>query len=242
VEDIREPDNDDESIWRVDGPNDLTKDQSHPDVNEENSDQSTSYPGRGFDQDNSKTKYPYRDDRPNTHNSAQPNPWHVTLLHLLQKAPSRLFRAGGRVKVAATSEEILAGLDPDFQERAQACTVTLKRADIRNLRWIFVVNCGHKDWASKIKAVRGKGNITDFNKLDLQITCSCPAWRWLGPEFHAKGDHYIDGKPRGTASPPNIRDPERDNFVCKHVAAVLAFTRGWKVPVKVIRKPRPKKK
>jgi hypothetical protein len=53
----------------------------------------------------------------------------------------------------------------------------------------------------------------------------------LGPEHHAKSEGYLDGRPKGTASSPDIKDPERQNRVCKHVAAVLSFIRGWDVPL-----------
>jgi hypothetical protein len=111
----------------------------------------------------------------------------------------------------------------------------LKRADIANLRWIFSVDCGNGPKVVKLSAIR-KGNITKFSKLELELSCSCPAWRWLGPEFHAKGEDFLLGKPIGTASTPDIRDPERDNRVCKHVAAALSVARGWEIPKQKKRK------
>lgn len=174
-----------------------------------------------------KTKYPYRDGIPNTHNASVE---FVRALYDLETAPTRLFHAAGDVRVASTADQILSGLDPKFQQRAQACRADLKRADIKNMRWIFSVNCGNGIKAVKMRAVRPRSNVTAFGKMDLELSCSCPAWRWLGPEFHAKSDDYLLGKPQGTASTPNIKDPERDNFVCKHVAAALAVARGWTMP------------
>lgn len=179
-----------------------------------------------------KTKYPYRDGIPNRHNASTS---FVVALYLLSKAPRRLFLASDEVKVASTAEQILGGLDPKFQHRANKCSATLKRADVKNLRWIFSVNCGHGEKAVKIKAVRPKANVTAFGKMDLELSCSCLAWKWLGPEYHAKSEGYLLGKPEGTASTPDVRDPERDNRVCKHVAAALAVARRWSLP-------KPKKK
>jgi hypothetical protein len=101
--------------------------------------------------------------------------------------------------------------------------------DLKNLRWIFSVDCGHGPKAVKIKAVP-KGKNRKFSALDLELSCSCPAWQWLGPEYHAKREKFLLKPQSGTASTPDIRDPERDNRVCKHVAAALALTRHWEIP------------
>jgi len=174
-----------------------------------------------------KTPYPYRDGIPNAHNASAA---FVAAMYLLRTAPSRLFRASERVRVASTADQILAGLDAKIQQKAAKCSATLKRADIKNLRWVFAVDCGNGVKAVKMKAVRPKANVTAFGKMDLELTCSCPAWKWLGPEFHAKREKYLLDKPQGTASTPDTKDPERDNRVCKHVAAALAIARGWTLP------------
>lgn len=175
-----------------------------------------------------KTQYPYRDGIPNSHNASTAA--FVTALYLLGLAPPRRFLASSRVRVASTADQILSGLDSKTQQKAAKCSVDLKRADIKNLRWVFAVDCGNGIKAVKLKALRPKAQIMAFGKMDLELTCSCPAWKWLGPEFHAKREKYLLDKPQGTASTPDVRDPERDNRVCKHVAAVLALTRGWVIP------------
>lgn len=221
----------DESIYRVDNPRDMAKDQGRLEINEDNADASISYNGLGEDV-SPKTKYPYRDGIPNAHNASAR---FVAALWELESAPTRILAALTNVRVAATSDEILAGLDLKFQQRAKQCQATLKRADIKNLRWIFSVDCGNGPKAVKLSAIR-KGNVVRFGKLDLELSCSCPAWRWLGPEYHAVQNQYQLSTPRGTASTPDIRDPERDNKVCKHVAAVLGVTRNWQIPATKRRK------
>lgn len=225
VNDLREQDPKDESIYRVEGPDDLGKEQSRPDEID-HSRAEPSYNGLG-EADNSKTKYPYRDGYPNTHNASAT---FVAQLWLLNKAPTRIW-SGQKVVVATTRDDILSGLDAKFKQRSLMCSATLKRADIKNLRWVFSVDCGHGPKAVKLKAIR-TGNIVQFGKLDLELSCSCPAWRWLGPEYHAKSESFMLGSPIGTASTPDIRDPERDNRVCKHVAAALSVTQNWQVPKK----------
>jgi len=216
----------DEPLTRIRGPRDIPKERSQYDTNETYYD--TSYRGLG-PSDTSKTDYPYRDGIPNRHNASAD---FVVALWLLSRAPSRCFQSSEGLRVAATQEEVLEGLSGKVQQKAAACTATLKRADIKNLRWVFSVDCGHGAKAVKIKAIRPKGNVTAFGKLGLELTCSCPAWQWLGPEYHAKGQSYLLGKPRGTATTPDIRDPDRVNKVCKHVAAALLITRGWTIPTK----------
>lgn len=222
----REQRKDDESIHRVDNADDLLKHQTTPDqISRPGLRPSLQEPG-AYDGP-SKTKYPYRDGIPNSHNAALVEG--VAQLWILRTARLASVQLEGPVRVAARFSEIENGLNPLVQQRARSCSVSVKRADIQNLRWIFSVDCGNGPKMVRLKATR-KGNVVDLAKMDVLASCSCPAWRWLGSEFHAKGEEYIDGKPRGTASPPDIKDPERINRVCKHVAAVIGKVRRWQIP------------
>lgn len=228
-----------QSLYRTDGPREVGKRQDDGDDTIDNSDASPGYMGLGDKDPNdySKTKYPYRDGKPNTKNAAIAH-W-VAQLYLLAQAPVRVLRPLSRI--AATAEQILAGLNPKFVERAQSLSPQLKRVDVKNLRWIFSVPGSQGNvYAVKIKAIRPRANITKLAKMDLELSCTCPAWQWQGPEYHAKQEDYLLTKPMGTASTPDIRDPERQNFVCKHVAAVLVTTQDWQVPAG--KKKAPKKK
>jgi hypothetical protein len=180
--------------------------------------------GLGKPHKSPKTPYPYRNDTPNAHNAA-----YVAEAWILNQVPDALLAPNARF--AADVGSILQDLNPEVKQRSQKCVTSLKRADIKNLRWVFAVNCGNGP-----KVVRVKAEPSDveskFQDLDLHVACSCPAWRWLGPEFHSTTKDYQDPKTplQGTASAPNIRDPERINKVCKHVAAMLSFTRAWVIP------------
>lgn len=233
-DDLRKPDPKDESIYRIDGPDDLAKDRNQINVRDL-TDTSPSYFGLGDKdpQDYSKTKYPYRDDKPNSHNASE----FLTQLHLLSKATPLVlqYQECSAERVAATAEQILSGLNPKFRARSQTVAVTLKRADIKNMRWIFSVKGDHVH-AVKIRAIRPRNTTTKLSKMDLELSCSCPAWQWQGPEFHSTRRDYQLGKPVGTATPPDIRDPHRQNFVCKHVAAVLEATKTWEIPTTLNRR------
>lgn len=230
-DDIREPRKDDEPIKRVDNADDLTKDRSRIDTREDNADKhdGIGYNGQGEYDGTGKTKWPYRDEHRHPH-FASVDPEFVVALYRLKTAHEITVRADVRTKVAVRMGEILQGLNPKTKQRAKKCAVTVRRVDIPNLRWIFSVDCGNGAKAIKMKAER-KGRVTQMSKLDLKVTCSCPAWQWLGPEYHAK-NRYNDGKPRGTASTPDIKDPERINRVCKHVAAVMDHIKDWTIPNK----------
>ena len=136
---------------------------------------------------------------------------------------------GAPTRVAATLAEVTQNLSPKVRLRAQACTVTLKRVDSRNLRWLFSVDCGNGPKVVRLKAKRKAVTVKALAKMDVSASCSCKAWQWLGPEHNADQGGYLDGSPVGTASPPDIKDPARVNRVCKHVAAVISFVKAWTI-------------
>lgn len=235
-QDIREFDKAEEgSIYRKDGPDDRAKPQDNPEGDRrENQWIQPRYesPGGRPPGDPTVTKYPYRDNRPHQHYAAKSvDPEFVVALYQLRTAHTVRLPADSIIKVAVRMSEILDGLNPKVKERSRTCKVNLKRADVPNLRWIFSVNCGNGAKAIKVKATRN-GTVTQFTKMDLEVSCSCPAWKWLGPEYHASRETYLDGRPRGTASTPNIKDPKRVNRTCKHVAAVMDHVRKWTIPQK----------
>jgi hypothetical protein len=214
-----------ESIYRVESPRDLAKEDGEvPEI--DNGGATPGYMGLGKPDNSPKTKYPYRDGIPNAHNASAE---FVTGMWLLRKA--RDFFLPGGCRRAALMDTMTQGLNPGTVQKGQSCAVTLKRADATNLRWLFAVDCGNGAKVVRLKAARIR-NSTQFRKLDLHLACSCPAWRWQGPEYHSTTRGYQDPATplQGTASAPNIRDPQRVNKVCKHVAAVLSFTERWTVP------------
>jgi hypothetical protein len=233
-EDVRETDKAAPgSIYRVDGPDDREKPQDDAGLDErDHSEFKPTFTGPGGRPkgDPTVTDYPYRDDRPNKHYANEQAEFIVGLYQLGFAREATVRLGGGMVRTAARMNELLSGLNPKTQERAAQCSITVKRVDTANLRWIFAVNCGNGAKVVRLKG-RREGNIVKLSKMDLNVSCSCPGWRWLGPEFHSKGEGYLDGKPVGTASTPDIKDPQRHNRVCKHVTAVLSHIRGWEVPL-----------
>lgn len=240
-DDVREPDkHDGDSLYSVDNADDLLSDRDRVDFRDENNgghDGIRPWDNGGnadWDDATSKTKWPYRDGLPNNKNASAE---YVLGLWDAEQNPARRVVASRRTKIALHLSEIVEGLNPLVEQRGSACAVTLKRADAKNLRWILAVDClkGGGPRVVKIKGERDS-RVTKLSKMDLDLKCSCPAWRWQGPEHHSKREDYLDGKPRGTASVPVIRDPDNINRVCKHMLAALNFVKDWNI------KGRPKAK
>lgn len=223
---------DDESLYRTDNADDQLQSRDRIEVKDENANKHDSVGqwGKGEWDSSSKTKYPYRDNKTNHHEyeNQRRAAEYVLAVWEADQAPERVIYSEITTKVAFKMSEIQQRLNPKTKQRSAGCKVRLKRADISNLRWIMAVDCGNGLKVVKLKGDRS-GNVTKLSAMDLSMSCSCHAWRWLGPEYHAKSNEYLDGKPRGTASVPVIKDPRRINKVCKHVAAVLGFVRKWDV-------------
>lgn len=230
-DDIREQRKDDEPIKRVDDADDLLKDRDRVDTKEDWAQEHDAIGemGKGEWDTTIKTKYPYRDDRPNKHYASAE---FVMGMYLVAHAHDFRVDLDDSQRTAATIAEVSRGLSPKVQQKARSCAATLKRADIGNLRWIFSVNCGNGAKVVRLKASRKQPNVIKLVKMDVMFSCSCPAWQWLGPEHNAQQGGYLDGKPRGTAMPPNVKDPRRHNRVCKHVASVIRLVRNWDIPTR----------
>jgi len=75
--------------------------------------------------------------------------------------------------------------------------------------------------------------MKDFREMKIKVNCSCPFWKFYGPDFNSgsgnKLDPYrlgpsridrADSKGNPVSPAPNKRDPGRHNMICKHVAAI----------------------
>jgi hypothetical protein len=138
----------------------------------------------------------------------------------------------GRVRVAFTLGEILKRIDGKIKERAKDRVPKLARIDTKN--WIWHWRSG--EHTVKVQAFK-RGRAENFTKLNLRVSCSCPFWRWWGPEHWGTKSDYQRGPLQGTAAYPKIRDPARWRPVCKHAYAVLEksqkfFVRPEKSPLR----------
>jgi hypothetical protein len=106
--------------------------------------------------------------------------------------------------------------DP-VRERSKEYKPRIVRVDKKNSIWTFQTG----KWKVRVKAKFPSVRASRFQVADLQITCSCPFWRWQGPEHWGQTEGYLYQRPRGTATFPKIRDPGHEKPVCKHTYAVL---------------------
>ena len=129
--------------------------------------------------------------------------------------------ASSRSKVAVRMGEILQSTGPGIISKGGGVQLTPKRFSMKKGFWVFTAT-GSKgeEYTVRLKAVR-KGRTLDVKKLDLQVSCTCPYWQWQGPEHWGKSQGYLYGKPHGSASKPDLKDPTGDHWICKHVAAAL---------------------
>jgi hypothetical protein len=134
------------------------------------------------------------------------------------------------VRVAMRISEIQERTGPKVHGTSREVRVKMTRVDTANHMWMFDVPGSHGTYKVRVKA-SPKGNVTDINKMDIHVACTCPFWRWQGPEHWAKQSDYLYGKPAGTASQPSIKDPDSKHWACKHVLAVLDKVRTFKMSI-----------
>jgi len=131
----------------------------------------------------------------------------------------------GREKLSLRMDQIEKYTSAPVRERSKEYSPRLLRVNKKNFMWTFGVG----NWEVRVKA-KFPPRGTKFDKAHLHLTCSCPFWRWQGPEHWGKTEDYQYGKPRGTASFPKIRDPLHQKAVCKHVYAVFQVLKSYRIP------------
>tara|TARA_X000000950_G_scaffold288778_1_gene407332 strand:- start:8412 stop:10220 length:1809 start_codon:yes stop_codon:yes gene_type:complete len=144
--------------------------------------------------------------------------------------------------VATKMAEILDGCSPKIFDKASDLSFSRKRIDPRNAVWLFDVASGsepNKTYRVRLKAQR-KGNLRNLSKADVLVSCNCNFWRWQGPEHWAKQSGYLYGKPMGTASKPNVKDPDKQHAACKHVVSVLKYLNSRNVFFRAKKPPKRK--
>jgi len=94
--------------------------------------------------------------------------------------------------------------------------------------WFFQTG----DYIQRMKVVPRQGSkASNVTQMDVRVSCSCPFWRWQGPEHWSKKHDYLYNRNRtkGTATYPKIRDPKFKHGVCKHMVAVFSLVKSQKL-------------
>lgn len=113
-------------------------------------------------------------------------------------------------------------------EKARSRPASLVKFEKRRLTWTFKSG----KWQVKLRALPAAGEkAVNVMKMHIRCACSCPFWRWQGPEHWGKKYKWQYGRPRGTATFPKIRDPKFRKPVCKHVLAVFDYVQSQKLKI-----------
>ena len=75
--------------------------------------------------------------------------------------------------------------------------------------------------ANKTKVDFRKLSKKFMNKVDIQLFCSCPAFKYWGPAYILSLDKYDAHYTRKEERPPSVRNPKRYGAVCKHLDRLL---------------------
>ena len=137
-------------------------------------------------------------------------------------------------KIAINISSLLS-LSSNVKEKAKNYNPNLIR--YRRNRWVYKVG----DYLVRIKILKIPFSIKrtltpiEFNKKtkvkdrDILVSCTCRFWKWNGPDFNAHNGDYSE-RTFSNLSSPDIRDPNRENYLCKHsYAALRRFKRDVKI-------------
>jgi len=115
-------------------------------------------------------------------------------------------------------------------EKAKSRPASLTAFEKRRLTWTFKSG----KWKVKLRALPEPGSkAVNVMGMSVRCACSCPFWRWQGPEHWGQEYDWQYGKLQGTGSFPKIRDPRFRHPVCKHVIAVFDFVEQNKLKIPV---------
>ena len=148
----------------------------------------------------------------------------------LGSKPKRTLLTLGRIipKSNITLQDIWDLNYPLFNERGER-RCKLKRAvrDGKSLNVLrFRVSCS-ESWSAPYHdcwIAFQNLNRANLAQSKIKIFCDCEAFQYWGVHYNATMDEYnlSDGEYR----PPDIRDPNRERFACKHIITVAHFLKG----------------
>jgi predicted SpoU family rRNA methylase len=125
--------------------------------------------------------------------------------------------------------DLMKNTGSDVVKRAQKVPIRAKRFNPDKGFWTFAATGSNGETHTvRLKGVRKTKAQTRLDRAQVKCSCTCNFFRWQGPEHWAKRHGYLYGKPRGTASTPNVRDPKGRHWVCKHIAAALNLARTYR--------------
>jgi hypothetical protein len=145
-------------------------------------------------------------------------------------------------KIAMTAAELLKRTNRKSIEYTSGCSAVSKKNEPAKGRWTFSVKC-HEPWSKgpydvrfklkndKLKNNKLKTKIKINNILDkeIQVSCNCDAWKYNGSDFNAIHNDYSERQYSNGAA-PNKKDRQRNNLICKHIAACVPLFKSFIIP------------
>lgn len=135
------------------------------------------------------------------------------------------------VRKADTISMIRRRTDNKTKQRAKDRPARITGYDSKRNLWFFQSG----KYFQRLRAIPKPGSkATNVTQMDVLVSCSCPAWRWQGPEHWSKEHNYLynRNRTRGTAEFPEIRDPKFRHAVCKHMIAVFDLVEAKRLKIK----------
>ena len=168
-----------------------------------------------------------------------------------------IYVHGLTVRFAMTLEEIAGRAPGQTRRKSGQVSVVVRRADPRTGRWLFdAVTVGPDrsggPYRVRVRVAKETRNPESERLLekDIEVSCSCPAWRFWGSDYWASVHRYLwapgsnvpnffpdwpkPGRSFSDRSYPGLRDPGGQNGICKHVAAALGQMRDYAVPAPAV--------
>lgn len=119
-------------------------------------------------------------------------------------------------------------------------TATIVKSNPKTGYWVFrVISPGGnpKGYTVRLKAVPTPEQVSQLkvdnkevplNKTGVKLMCTCPSWRYHGPDFYAQKMGYLLGTPQSNGDAPS-KDPNENNLICKHIVPVAKLAKTFSI-------------
>ena len=153
----------------------------------------------------------------------------VTMTIPLSAAVDVVDGVGNRaVKTAVSLPDIVRQTNAFSKKYRGGCQPKLLDSNPKALFLHYNVKCSKEDSDPNGHDVRVQFDVTKVQEsaqakdLDVQVSCSCPAFLYWGAQWNLHQRDGLLGTPRPELSPPTERLDLRGNYViCKHIHAVF---------------------
>jgi hypothetical protein len=139
---------------------------------------------------------------------------------LRKKLDSAFDCIGGRSLIVEVSlKELMRSTKPIVRKRSIGYTTNFRVQLIKRDKQKFYF------WVKKPTTKRYnvniefQGNNPDMTRDDVKVSCTCGYFKWFGCDYNSR-EMDFNLRKMSDGSPPDIRDPHREHWICKHIYAV----------------------